>query len=92
MSRHIIKGYDPASENWLEQLAEMPKQTLEIDYDFVQRKVNAANKRYLERWHAGSFEPLTVDDAVAVLIAQHYRCAVTANLRGCNCACELVRC
>ena len=62
----------------------MPTLELEIDIAFIQKLVdnltrrdNEPGRRARKGW--GTFTVVTIRQAVAVLIAQHFRCAVTAN-------------
>ena len=86
MSRHIVAGFDPASDSWLAALAEMPTMDLEIDIDFITKLLNKLTSRDYDPercakkgWNLGTFTVVTFRQAVAVLIAQYFRCAVTAN-------------
>ena len=86
MSRHIVAGFDPASDSWLAALAEMPTLKLAIDKAFIDTLVYKLRNRdhdpercAKKGWNLGSFTLVTFRQAVAVLIAQYFRCAVTAN-------------
>jgi len=86
MSRHIVAGFDPASDSWLAALAEMPTLELDIDIAFIEKMLYKLARRDYDPercakkgWNLGSFTLVTFLQAVAILIAQYFRCAVTAN-------------
>ena len=89
MSRHILDGYDPTSDSWLADLNLLPKQQLHINaeaHDFICRIIQQIRYRDMnskrcarKKWDRGSFTLVTLLEAVAKLVAQNFRCAVTAN-------------
>jgi hypothetical protein len=86
LSRYIVAGFDPASDSWLAALAELPTLEIDIDIAFIEKLVDNLTRRDYDPercakkgWNLGSFTLVTFRQAVAVLIAQYFRCAVTAN-------------
>ncbi len=80
----------PASDSWLAALAETPTLKLAFDKAFIEKIVYELTRRDSDPercakkgWNLGTFTVVTFRQAVAVLIAQYFRClhrcAVTAN-------------
>jgi hypothetical protein len=106
MSRHIVHGFDPASDSWKAALAAMPKLDLALNSDCLARidrivcnqtKRDQDPKRCARKsWTLGAFTLVTLLQALQILIAQGFRCAVTANeltwtpnqLNSMRCACS----
>ena len=93
MSRHILDGYDPTSDSWLAELNSLPKPQLKFDADaeaLIHQKIrhilnelrfrDKDPKRCARKnWVIGAFILVTFAQALAMLIAQNFRCAVTGN-------------
>jgi hypothetical protein len=88
MSRHILDGYDPTSDSWLADLNEMPKPQLDIEKarEFFRHILNRIRIHDMDpkrcarkKWTIGAFTLVTFIQAMAILVAQNFRCAVTAN-------------
>jgi hypothetical protein len=88
MSRHILDGYDPTSDSWKAALNEMPGPTV----DLTEAEAFIATVLYHIRWRdcdpkrcarklwrLGAFTVVTFIQALDILVAQNFRCAVTAN-------------
>ena len=89
MSRHILDGYDPTSDSWLADLNLLPKLQLDIDAEaqhFIRQILGELKYRDADpkrcarkKWVRGAFTLVTFPQALAILVAQNFRCAVTAN-------------
>jgi hypothetical protein len=88
MSRHILDGYDPTSDSWLADLNEMPEPNVDLTeaeafiatvlYN-IRRRDHDPKRCARKLWTIGAFTLVTFIQALAILIAQNFRCAVTAN-------------
>ena len=89
---HVSKQSQLDSLNWLQDLAQIPllegKVWPEIDMAFIRTKVLQAEKADLKGLRDGKFSSslatVTDDEALATLVVQSLRCAVTANIMTCN--------
>jgi len=97
LSRHIIAGFDPTSKNWLADIRKLPKPaSVPIDIEFINDMIERAVKRDQARWPGSTFDTVSLFVACLILLAQHCRCAVTANVLTCvrqqlntmRCACS----
>ena len=88
MSRHILDGYDPTSDSWLAALNEMPKPNVDLVkaeafivhlLNYIRARDNDPKRCARKSWTLGAFTVVTVLQALDILIAQNFRCAVTAN-------------
>jgi hypothetical protein len=94
MSRHILDGYDPTSNSWLADLNLLPQKEdifsqLDIDaeaHNFIRNLLYKIRNHDMDpercarkKWVRGAFTLVTFNQAVAKLVAQNFRCAVTAN-------------
>jgi hypothetical protein len=88
MSRHILDGYDPTSDSWKAALNEMPEPNVDLTEAeaFIAQVLNKQRARDYDpkrcarkSWTLGAFTVVTFIQALAILVAQNFRCAVTAN-------------